>query len=259
MRGPGLSPLPVPAPGAGGPVLLVVAGGAVSQAAIARTAELAAGAPVTVVGVGTSGVSRTESGFTRPLHPTRPAGEASQRVATSRAGLPAASVGPSPRAGTAGGSVGSSPRAGTAGGSRRSSSRSSAAGGSAGSSPRASTEPEQVRRTVALAMSVLEHTGVVATGHVAVTNAPARAVARMARACGARVVILDQPRPSSAGQPGLPVASGPAAGGSGAGRASAGRSGAGPVGLMPELRRRMYGSGVVVLSETGRRGGWVSA
>ena len=39
-----------PAPAAAGPVLLVVAGGAVSQAAIARTAELAAGAPVTVVG-----------------------------------------------------------------------------------------------------------------------------------------------------------------------------------------------------------------
>jgi hypothetical protein len=111
-----------------------------------------------------------------------------------------------------------------------------------------------VRRTVALAMSVLEHTGVAATGHVAVTSAPARAVARMARACGARVVILDQPRPSSAGRPGLPAVSGP-----GADRASAGRSGAGPVGLMPELRRRMYGSGIVVLAETDRRGGWVSA
>jgi hypothetical protein len=29
-------------------------------------------------------------------------------------------------------------------------------------------------------------------------------------------------------------------------------------GLMAELRRRMYGSGIVVLAETDRRGGWVS-
>ena len=29
--------------------------------------------------------------------------------------------------------------------------------------------------------------------------------------------------------------------------------------LMAELRRRMYGSGIVVLAETDRRGGWVSA
>ena len=52
---------PSPAPRTTGPVLLVVAGGAVSQAAIARTAELAAGAPVTVVGVGTTEISRTEA------------------------------------------------------------------------------------------------------------------------------------------------------------------------------------------------------
>jgi hypothetical protein len=38
-------------PGGGNPVLLVVAGSAVSCAAIARVAELAAGMPVTVVGV----------------------------------------------------------------------------------------------------------------------------------------------------------------------------------------------------------------
>jgi len=94
------------------------------------------------------------------------------------------------------------------------------------------SEPEQVRRTVALAMSVLENTGVMAMGHI-VTGSPARAVARVARARGARVVILDQPGPSSCGQP--------------------------AVGLMAELRRRMYGSGIVVLVETDRRGGWVSA
>jgi hypothetical protein len=145
---------PHPAPGVAGPVLLVVAGGAVSQAAIARTAELAAGALVTVVGVGSNAIFR------------------------------------------------------------------------------AGTEPEQVRRTVALAMSVLENTGVMAMGHI-VTHSPARAVARVARARGARVVIVDQPGPSSCGQP--------------------------AVGLMAELRRRMYGSGIVVLAETDRRGGWVSA
>jgi hypothetical protein len=149
INGPGMTPKP--APGITGPVLLVVAGGAVSQAAIARTAELAAGAPVTVVGVGTSDIS---------------------------------------------------------------------------------SEPEQLRRTVALAMSVLENTGVMATGHI-VTGSPARAVARVARARGARVVILDQLGPSPGG--------------------------AGAVGLVAELRRRMYGSGIIVLAETDRRGGWVSA
>jgi hypothetical protein len=161
---------PHPAPSVAGPVVLVVAGGAVSQAAIARTAELAAGALVTVVGVGSNGMFRT-------------------------------------------------------------------------------TEPEQVRRTVALAMSVLENTGVMATGHVAAGGSPARAVARMARACGARVVILDQSGTPAGGQLVHPGGSGIAAG----------RRDAGAVGLMAELRRRMYGSGVVVLAETDRRGGWVSA
>jgi hypothetical protein len=80
-------------------------------------------------------------------------------------------------------------------------------------------------------MSVLENTGVAVRGHV-VTGSPARAVARVARASGARVVILDQPGPSAGGRP--------------------------AVGLIAELRRRMYGSGVVVLAETDRRGGWVS-
>jgi len=186
-------------PGSAGPVLLVVAGGAVSQAAIARTAELAAGAPVTVVGLSTSEISRTNAASRWHPHLTHPAGEG--RL----------SGGPS-------GQAGSLP-------------------------PRADPEPEQVRRTVALAMSALEDAGVVALGHI-VTGPPGRAVARVARARGARVVILDQSGPSSGGQP-----AGPGAGG------------AGPEtgGLMAELRRRMYGSGIVVLAETDRRVGRVSA
>jgi hypothetical protein len=150
----------VTSPAVGGPVLLVVAGGAVSQAAIARTAELAGGAPVTVLGVGSTEISRTNPASSHPRRPTRDAGES----------------------------------------------------------------PEPVRRTVALAMSILEDTGVMATGHIAVTGSPVSAVARLARACGARVVILDQ-----------------------------------SAGLMAELRRRMYGSGVVVLAENARPGRRVSA
>ncbi len=106
---------------------------------------------------------------------------------------------------------------------------------------------------MALAMSVLESTGVMATGHVAVTGSPARAVVRMARACGARVVILDQPAPSGTGQPVHVDLSTSAEG-----RGDAGRRGPGTAGLMAELRRRMYGSGIVVLAETDRRGGWVA-
>jgi len=98
-------------------------------------------------------------------------------------------------------------------------------------------------------MSVLENTGVMATGHVAVTDSPARAVARMARACGARVVILDQPGPTASAQLARP----------GVTRPGAARGGPVTSGLMAELRRRMYGSGIVVLAETDRRGGWVSA
>jgi hypothetical protein len=185
---------PRPAPGSGGPVLLVVAGGAVSHAAIARTAELAAGAPVTVVGVGAGELSRTGSASAWPARPVHPAGR------------PPRSAGP------------------------------------------AAPSPEQVRRTVALAMSVLEDSGVMAAGHI-VTGPPGRAVARVARARGARVVILDQPGlPNGAQPPGGPP------GGPGTSRAGAGASA-----LMAELLRRMYGSGVVVLAETDRRGGWVSA
>jgi hypothetical protein len=189
---------PQPAPGIAGPVLLVVAGGTVSHAAIARTAELAAGAPVTVVGIDTSEISQPDAASHWPAHPTRSA---------VRARHP---------------------------------------GGSPGCSPRSGSEPEQARRTVALAMSALEDTGVMAMGHI-VTGAPARAVARMARACGTRVVILDQPRPSGGGQSAIP----------GVSMTAKGRS-AGTIRLMAELRRRMYGSGIIVLAETDRRGGWVS-
>jgi hypothetical protein len=119
-----------PAPSA---VLLVVAGGTVSRAAITRAAQLAAGAPVTVVGVG-----------------SQPLGET-----------------------------------------------------------------EEVRRAVALAMTALENTGVMAYGHIAVAGSPARAVARVARTRRARTVVLDQ-------------------------------LGA----LAAELRRRMYGTGITVLSVT---------
>jgi xanthine/CO dehydrogenase XdhC/CoxF family maturation factor len=142
---------------AGGPVLLVVAGGTVTQAAIARAAELAGGDPVTVIGVGQGPVSRTQAGFT-----PAPAGPGS-------------------------------------------------------------CDPEQVRRAVALAMSVLENAGIVALGLVASPGPPARTIARVARARGARVVILDQPCALGT----------------------------------PELRRRMYGSGVVVLDAAERGNRWV--
>lgn len=112
------------------PVLLVITGSTFSKAAISRTAHLAAGAPVTVVGV------HVPSG-----------------------------------------------------------------------------SPESTRRAVALAMSALENTGVMALGHIAITGSPARAVARVARARGARVVVVDQ-----------------------------------ACGLATELRRRMYGSGIAVVS-----------
>lgn len=81
-------------------------------------------------------------------------------------------------------------------------------------------DAEQVRRAVALAMTALENTGVMAHGHIAVTGSPARAVARIARARGARLVVLDK------------------------------RGAAEAVAFGAELRRRMYGSGIVVLSAT---------
>ena len=134
------------APARSSPVLLVLAAGTVSQAAIARSAELAAGAPVTVIGVASSPLS----------------------------------------SGTDGGPA-TNPAAG------------------------ADASTEQLRRAVALAMSVLENTGVMALGHIAVTGSPARTIAR-----ATRVVVLDH-----------------------CGQASGG--------LAAELRRRVYGSGIVVV------------
>ena len=84
-------------------------------------------------------------------------------------------------------------------------------------------EIEEARRAVALAMTALGNTGVMAHAHIAASGSPARAIARVARARGARVVVLDQ-----------------------------------QVGLAAELRRRMYGSGITVVSvpaPTGRRPG----
>ena len=106
------------------------------------------------------------------------------------------------------------------------------AGGPEPETHRADEEPEQVRRAVALALSALENTGVVAKVRI-VTGSPARAVARVARSSGARVVILDQP-------------------GTAVRHRAADR-------FVTELRLRIHGSGVVVLAETDRRGGWVSA
>jgi hypothetical protein len=120
-----------PGPAVTSPVLLVVVGGTVSRAAIVRTAQLAAGEPVTVIGV------------------------------------------------------------------------------------RASAEPEKVRRTVARAMTALVNTGVMAHAHIAASGSPARAIARVARARGARIVVLDS-------------------------------RGA----LAAELRRRVYGSGIIVVPAT---------
>jgi hypothetical protein len=88
-------------------------------------------------------------------------------------------------------------------------------------------EPEQLRRSVAFAMSVLENAGVLALGHIAVTGSPARTLARVARARGARVVVLDQLGLSAGG------------------------------GLAAELRRRMYGSSIVVVTANDRGGRWV--
>jgi hypothetical protein len=52
-------------------------------------------------------------------------------------------------------------------------------------------EPGQVRRAAALAMSVLENTGVMVLGHITATGSPARATARAAKARGTRAVVLD--------------------------------------------------------------------
>jgi len=82
-------------------------------------------------------------------------------------------------------------------------------------------ESEQPRRAVALAMSALQDAGVAAFGQVSVTASPGRSGARLARARGARVVVLDRCRvPDPA--------------------------------FAAELRRRMYGSGITVLTPAER-------
>jgi hypothetical protein len=103
--------------------------------------------------------------------------------------------------------------------------------------------PEQVRRTVALAMSALDDAGVAALGHIAVTGSPARAVVRMARSRGARVVVLDETGPSAG-------ARGPGSGADSGGGADDGC-------LAAQLRRRMFGSGIVVVVPNDRGGRWV--
>jgi len=103
-------------------------------------------------------------------------------------------------------------------------------------------ESEQVRRAVALAMSALEDTGVAALGHVAVTGSPSRTVARVARSRGARIVVLDGAGLLTAGRLG-----------SAAGRRVSPGAAAG---LAAELRRRMYGSGITVVTATERGAAW---
>jgi hypothetical protein len=99
---------------------------------------------------------------------------------------------------------------------------SGSAGAGAGESPQAGsgarqTTAEDVRRAVALAISALDRTGVKALGHFAVNGAPSRAVARTARARRVRAIVFDQAD-----------------------------------GLASDLRRRVHGSGIIVVSAAGR-------
>jgi hypothetical protein len=87
-------------------------------------------------------------------------------------------------------------------------------------------------------MSALENTGVMALGHIAVTGSPARAISRVARVRGARVVVLDQPGVPEDIPGGI----------SDAGGAPPGQRPRDLSGLAAELRRRMYGTGIVVVS-----------
>ena len=214
---------PQDAPATASRVLLVIAGTAVSHAAILRTAELAGGSVVTVIGIGSEQGSRAaipsqspnRSSRTIPAYPSTP--PVSGRLACLDASAQRM-AGQRPPPGGTGASVHPS-----------------------GDNPL----PEQVRRTVALAMSVLDDAGVAALGHIAVTGSPARAVVRMARSRGARVVVLDETGPP-------PGARGP---GSGSGAPSGG--GADDGCLAAQLRRRMFGSGIVVVVPNDRGGRWV--
>ncbi|HEY5393941.1 MAG TPA: hypothetical protein VIL16_00940 [Trebonia sp.] len=217
-----MSAAPQDAPAAASRVLLVIAGTAVSHAAIARTAELAAGSVVTVIGVG----SEHTAGAGSPNRSSRTVPADSQtRPVSGRVVYPGA---PAERARsrqpTQAGMTGPAPPSGRPPAALRAAERPAADG----------TEPEQVRRVVALAMSVLDDAGVTALGRIALTDSPARAVARAARARGARVVVLDE-----------------------AGSLAGAGGGAADSGLAAELRRRMYGSGIVVVAPNDHGGRWV--
>jgi hypothetical protein len=93
---------------------------------------------------------------------------------------------------------------------------------------------EQVRRTVAEAMSAVEALGATALGHIAVTRSPGRTLVRLARTRGARAVVLD-------------------------GSVAALAAGSGGSDLAVELRRRVHGSGLIVEAAASERGGSVYA
>jgi hypothetical protein len=217
-----MSAAPQDAPAAASRVLLVIAGTAVSHAAIARTAELAAGSVVTVIGVG----SERTAGAGSPNRSSRTVPADSQTRPVSRRvvypGAPAERA--RSRQPTQAGMTGPAPPSGRPPTALRAAERPAADG----------TEPEQVRRVVALAMSVLDDAGVTALGRIALTDSPARAIARAARARGARVVVLDE-----------------------AGSLACAGGGAADSGLAAELRRRMYGSGIVVVAPNDHGGRWV--
>jgi hypothetical protein len=217
-----MSAAPQDAPASASRVLLVIAGTAVSHAAIARTAELAAGSVVTVIGVGSEPSSGP--GSQNRSSRTDPAGS-QPRPVSGRVVYPGA---PAERRGSRRppkeGTTGLAPPAGRPPGAPHAAELPSGD----------SAEPEQVRRVVALAMSVLDDAGVTALGRIALTGSPARAVARAARARGVRVVVLDET--------GSPVGAG---------------GGAADSGLAAELRRRMYGSGIVVVAPNDCGGRWV--
>jgi hypothetical protein len=114
----------------------------------------------------------------------------------------------------------------------------SAAGGRSVGLPQSAPVPiravrEQVRRTVAEAMSAVEALGATALGHIAVTRSPGRTLVRLARTRGARAVVLDGSLAA------------PAAGGGSD--------------LAVELRRRVHGSGLIVEAAASERGGSVHA
>ncbi len=114
-----------------------------------------------------------------------------------------------------------------------------AAGGRSVGLPQSAPVPiravrEQVRRTVAEAMSAVEALGATALGHIAVTRSPGRTLVRLARTRGARAVVLD-------------------------GSLAAPAAGSGGSDLAVELRRRVHGSGLIVEAAASERGGSVHA